>query len=85
MGSTRKNEVAAGVLFVIATPASLVGAGLMPDLTGSGFLSEVADHQTRMALATLLSIVAAVCSVGIAVALYPVVRRSSAAVAMGSV
>ena len=85
MGSTRRNEIAAGVLFVIATPASLVGAALMPDLTRSGFLGEVADHQTRMALATLLSIVAAVCSVGIAVALYPVVRRSSAAVAMGSV
>lgn len=31
MGSTQRNEIVAGVLFVIATPASLVGAELRPE------------------------------------------------------
>ncbi len=85
MGSARRNEVAAGLLFVVATPASLAGAALMPGLAGSGYLSAVADHQTRLATASLLYLVAAVSSVGIAVALYPIVRVGSMGLALGSV
>jgi hypothetical protein len=44
MSSTRRNEIVAGVLFIAATPASLAAAALMPDLTRTGYLSEVADH-----------------------------------------
>lgn len=85
MGSTRRNEIAAGLLFVVATPASLAGAALTPGLTQSGYLGGVAGHQTQMATASLLYLVAAVCSVGIAVALYPILRDDSVGLAMGSV
>jgi Domain of unknown function (DUF4386) len=85
LGSTRSNEITAGVLFIVATAASLTSAALMPDLTRAGYLNGVLDHQARLATASLLAFVAAVCSTGIAVALYPVLRRSSIGLALGSV
>ncbi|MBF4764397.1 DUF4386 domain-containing protein [Nocardioides islandensis] len=75
----------AGVLFIIATITSLTGDALIPSMGGAGYLSEVAQHSTRTAVALLFSIVAAGCSVGIAVALYPVLKPHHPGLAIGSV
>jgi hypothetical protein len=73
------------VLFILATAAALSAAALAPALTGSDYLSRVAGHPHRLAAAALLYLIAAGGSVGIAVALYPVLRTFDAALAMGSV
>lgn len=85
MDSTRKASIAAGVLFIVATPASLAAAALSPALTGSNYLAGAADQPHRTAAAALLYLIAAGCSVGIAVALYPVVKQFQAGLAIGSV
>lgn len=76
----------AGVLFIVATVAALVTAPLLGSLLdGDGLLSAVAAHQTRLQVAALFQIVAALSIPAIAIALYPVLRQRAAAMALGSV
>ena len=86
MTSRDVRATTAGVLFIVATVAALLTAPLLGSLLdGDGFLSGVATHQTRLQMAALLQIVAALSIPGIAIALYPVLRQRAAAMAMGSV
>jgi len=85
MNSTRRIAVVAGVLFVLATASSLVAATFVPALAGADYLSGVALHVDGMAVAALFYVVAAFASVGIAISMYPVMRRSAAGLALGSV
>lgn len=85
VASTRRVSIAAGVLFIVATAASLVAAALSPALTGTDYLTGVANHTQQLAAAALLYLIAAGGSVGIGIALYPVLRRFNAGLAIGSV
>jgi hypothetical protein len=80
MNSSRHTSTTAGVLFVVATGSQLVAGALDP--TGSG---GPIDHSSRLAIASVLYLVAAGTSAGIAVALYPVLSSSGQALALGSV
>ncbi len=85
MTPTRKLSITAGTLFVLATAATLTSSALLPDLTQDAYLAGVADHPDRLLTAAGLALFSACCSVGIAIALYPIVRASSAALAIGAV
>ena len=85
MNSTRKIAVITGVIFIIATVASLSAAALTPDQTGTGYLTRFSAHPNQVAAGALLYLVAAFASAGIAIAMYPVMRRSNAGLALGSV
>ena len=69
----------------MATVAALAAAAVQPALTGTDYLTGVADHPHRLAAAAVLYLIAAATSVGIAVALYPLLRQVNAGVALGSV
>ncbi len=56
-----------------------------PDPHRGGYLTEVANHPHRLAAAALLYLVAAGASVGIAMALYSVVKRVHSGLALGAV
>ena len=56
-----------------------------PSLTGTDYLTGVADQPNRLAASALLYLIAAGTSVGIAIALYPLLKRINAALALGSV
>lgn len=75
----------AGVLFILATASSLVAARFVPALAGADYLTGVSLHANGMAAAALLYVAAAFASVGIAIAMYPVMRRLAAGLALGSV
>jgi hypothetical protein len=83
--SMRRTAGAAGTLLVIATGAALAAAELDPTLTGTDWLNTVGEHPDRLAVAALLYLVAAGTSVGIALALYPVLKTVDTALALGSV
>jgi hypothetical protein len=86
MTSRDVRATTAGVLFIVATVAALLTAPLLGSLLdGDGFLSAVAAHQTRLQVAALFQIVAALSIPAIAIALYPVLRQRAAAMALGSV
>jgi hypothetical protein len=85
VSSMRRASIAAGTLFIVATASVVAADAVRPALTGTDYLGVVADHPTRLAVAALLYLAAAGTSVGIAVALYPVLRTVDAALALGSV
>ncbi len=76
----------AGVLFIVATVASVVGSALVtPLLDEQDYLTAVSLHANRVAAGALLGLIAAAASVGIAITLYPVLRRWGGGLALGSV
>ena len=87
MNSSRKNAVITGVLFLAALVAAPAAAALVPVLSGTDYLTRVAaaTNASQVAGAALLYLVAAFTSVGIAISLYPVLKKWNAGAALGSV
>src|SRR6478752_4365050 len=85
MISTRRTSITTGGLFIVATVAALAAAAVVPSLTGTDYLTAVADQPNRLAFAALLYLIAAGSSVGIVIALYPLLKRINTALALGSV
>jgi hypothetical protein len=85
MNSTRKIAVMTGVLFIVATAANLVAAAITPALTGQDYLAQFPAHTNQVAAGAFLYLVAAFASGGIAVAMYPVMQKANAGLALGSV
>ncbi len=85
MSETRKIAIATGGLFILATVSAVAAAALLPALTGADYLTGIGEHSDQMAAAALLYLVAAGASVGIAIALYPVLKAVDAALALGAV
>ena len=74
-----------GVLFIIATVVNLLGAAVRPGLTGTDYLGRLAAEPDRLAAGSLLLLIAAFACAGIAVAMYPVLKRTDTGLALGSV
>jgi len=85
MTANRRSALAAGLLFIVATAAAMGAAIIEPSRAGPTDLAQVGASLDRYGVAALLLLVAAGTSVGIAIALYPVMRPVSGAVALGSV
>ena len=74
-----------GVLFIIATGANLLGAAVRPGLTGTDYLGRLSAVPDQVAAGSLLLLIAAFACAGIAVAMYPVLRRTDTGLALGAV
>lgn len=76
----------AGVLFICATTADLISRALLQPILGDqDYLTATFVHQDRVLAGVLLLVLAALTSAGIAMALYPVLRRYNEGLALGSV
>jgi Domain of unknown function (DUF4386)/YhhN family len=85
MDSNRKTALAAGLLFIAATAASLLGTAVEPALTGTDYLPRISENMTRVSGGGLLELIAAGTSAGIAISLYPVLKRWNGTLALGAV
>jgi hypothetical protein len=85
MNSTRKIAVITGVIFIIATVASLLASALTPVLTGADYLTGLSAHASQVAGGALLYVISAFASAGIAVSMYPVLKERNVGLALGSV
>jgi hypothetical protein len=85
MNSTRKIAVTTGVLFIVATVAALVAAALVPGLHGTDYLTKVSANSNLVTTGALFYLIAAFTSAGIAISLYPVLKKWNAGLALGSV
>jgi hypothetical protein len=86
MHPDRRAALTTGALLVIASIAGLL-AGVVenPVLTGTGYLAKIAENAGRVSAGGLLELIEAGTSVGIAIALYPVLRKRSEGLALGAV
>jgi hypothetical protein len=85
LNSTRSTSIATGALLILATFAAVAASAVQPGLTGPSYLADVANHPNRLAAAALLYLIAAGTSVGISIALYPMLKKINGALALGSV
>jgi len=86
MDTNRRAAVCAGVLFITATVANVVGTGLSRSLLdGTNYLTQVSANAGRVTAGALLELVAAGACAGIAIAMYPVLKSWGSGLALGSV
>lgn len=86
MNTDRKIAIVAGALLIIATTASLVGSSITKSVPGA--LDELAGmpaNGNAIMVGALLTFIAAATSAGIAIALYPVLRKYNEGLALGAV
>jgi len=86
MNTNRKTAIITGILFIIATAASLLSNVLTGSIAGApDYLVQIAANKNLVVVGALLAFVAAAGSAGIAISLYPVLRKHNEGLALGSV
>lgn len=86
MNSNKKIARTTGMLFIIATAAVLLGSGLTGSIVGApDYLVQIAENKNMVVLGAILYFVAAAGSAGIAISLYPILRKYNEGLALGSV
>jgi hypothetical protein len=86
MDTNRKIAVVAGVLFIVATVGNLASAVLLrPILSAPDYLTEISANEGRILTGALFLLIGALACPGIAIALYPVLRKRNEGLALGSV
>src|SRR6476646_6450923 len=86
MPTYRGNAIAVGLLLIacsVASVLSVVPLGSMLD--SPDYLAQLAANGDRVVVTALIEFVWAAAAVGIAIGLYPLLRRSNGSVALGSV
>ncbi len=86
MNSDRKTAIFAGVLFIIATVASLLSTGFTGYiLNAPDYLIKSSANEKQIIIGAFLQFIAAATSAGIAISLYPILRKYNEGLALGSV
>lgn len=86
MKSYRGNAIAAGVLFILCTVAALLSlVPLGAPVVAPVDFAKLAASDNRVVPTALIEFVWAAAGMGIAIALYPVLRKFNSALALGSV
>src|SRR6266700_4330132 len=84
LNPNRSTAVLVGALFLISTATFIVSNALItPLLDSPNFLAAVANHSQLMIAATLIGLIEGIATVGIAVALYPILKWQYPALALG--
>jgi hypothetical protein len=82
--TNRGTAVLVGALFLIATATFIFSNALITPLLGSqNILGAIGSNSQRMIAATLIGLIEGVATVGIALALYPILKRQHPALALG--
>jgi hypothetical protein len=85
-GTYRKNAITVGVLFIIATILNVLGNSLLkPFLDAPDYLISISANENQVIIGCLLVLLSAFACAGIAIGLYPVLRKHNESLALGSV
>ncbi len=74
-----------GVLFIIATAASLLSIAFLGSVGSPDYLTNIAANEGQVTVGVLIRFIAAFASAAIAMSLYPVLRRYRQGLALGAV
>ena len=86
MNTYKKTAISVGVLFIIASVLGVLGRSFsQPILDAPDYLIKISANENQVIIGGLLSLLAAFASAGIAIGLYPVLKKHHEALALGSV
>jgi hypothetical protein len=85
MNSYRKIAIIAGVLFIIATVANILSLPFLEPMKATNYLVSVSTNGDQVTTGALLLFIGAAAAVGIAISLYPVLRKYNEGLALGAV
>jgi len=86
MNSYRKNAIIVGVLFITATVANILSdVFLGPILDAPDYLIKVSANENQVIIGALFKLIMAVACAGIAIWLYPILKKHNEALALGYV
>jgi hypothetical protein len=87
MTANRRYAVVAGLLFILATVADLISRVVLvqPILSAPVDLTKISANENQVLLGALFLFIGAAAAAGIAIALYPVLRKHNEGLALGSV
>jgi hypothetical protein len=85
MNTYRKTAISVGVLFIIGTVVGMISLGVFTDpiLGAPNYLATVSANEGKVIIGALLELVMGVALVGMALAVYPVLKKFSASMAIG--
>jgi hypothetical protein len=85
-GTYRKTAVSVGVIFILATVLNMLGnIPLNPILDAPDYLIRISANENKVIIGSILVLLSAFASAGIAIGLYPVLKKHHEALALGSV
>jgi hypothetical protein len=85
MNTYRKTAITVGILFIACTVTSILGPSLVISINNPDYLSQLAGDPNRTILAALLEFIWAATGAGIAIGMYPLLKKYNSALALGSV
>jgi hypothetical protein len=85
MNSYRNNAIAAGVLFIIADVVGFLSLPFMGPVNATDYLVSVSTNSGLVATGALLLFIGGAAAIGIAISLYPVLRKYNEGLAFGAV
>ena len=85
MNTYRKTAITVGILFVVCTIASILGPSLAISVNSPNYLDQLAGNSNQIIAAALLEFIWAAAGAGIAIGLYPILKKHNGAMALGSV
>jgi hypothetical protein len=86
MNTNRMNAVIVGVLFIIATVAGTIAASIgKPILGAPDYLTEISANESTIIIGAFLAFLMAISCAGIGLGLYPIMRKYSVGMAIGTV
>lgn len=85
MNIYRKTAITIGMLFIVCTIASILGPSLAISVNSPDYLNQLAGKPNQIIAAALLEFIWAAAGAGIAIGLYPILKKYSEAMAFASV
>ena len=85
MKTYRKTAITVGILFIACTVASILGPSLAIAINSPDYLNQLAGNPDQIITAALLEFIWAAAGAGIAIGLYPLLKKYNGALALGSV
>ena len=85
MNNFRKLAISAGILFIIYDIADLLSFLFLGPLTATNYLVSVSENASLVGTGAFLSLIGGACASGIAISLYPVLKKFNPVLALGAV
>ena len=85
MNTYRKTAIIVGILYIVASLAGILSGALGPNLNAQNYIANLAPSESRVITGALLEFLMAIAVAGIAIAIFPVLKKLNERFALGYV